>query len=307
MHSQEFQELMKSGIGHLFESLSQDMPLISPLIQTWARDLAGSLEPADYFLHPVAFPLMLLPWWLERQLQGTYDPTFQVDLIDSNASLYYYVRLIDNVMDGHATVEPKLLPTAGYFVNRFHNIYHSYFQLGHPFWNFFDHTWSVFCDVTAADGQLNNVNKETFTSLVARKVSAAKISVAAVCYRYEQANLIPAWEEWIDTFGCWHLFREDLFDWQQDLKLENATYLLSEAGRRKRDGEAEASWIAREGLEWAMEQLTVWMNLLNQMDFVSPEISAYLQLREKEVIERREVLRPAYEFIRQISESTSHE
>ena len=59
-----------------------------------------ALLAADYFLHPVAFPLMLLPWWLERQLREQYSTSFQEDLIISNASLYYYIRLVDNVMDG---------------------------------------------------------------------------------------------------------------------------------------------------------------------------------------------------------------
>ena len=241
MQPQEFKDLMKSGIGRLFERLDQDMPLIAPQLHSWAKGLARSEEPANYFLHPIAFPLMLLPWWLERQLRGTCDEAFQVDLISSNASLYYYIRLVDNVMDGHATIEPKLLPATGYFVNQFHSIYHSYFQLGHPFWDFFDRTWSTFCDVTAADGQLSDVVAETFTSLIARKVSAAKISVAAVCYQYNYPDLVSQWEEWIDLFGCWHLFREDLFDWQQDLKLGAITYFLSEAKRRKSGAEIEVN------------------------------------------------------------------
>src|SRR5205085_10498901 len=138
----------------LVERLYDDMPLIAPHLHQWIKGLARSDAPADYFLHPVAFPLMLLPWWLERQLQDARDPAFQADLVLSNASLYYYIRLIDNVMDGHATVERKLLPAAGYFANQFHSIYHPYFDVGHPFWKFFSQTWSAFCDVTAADGQL---------------------------------------------------------------------------------------------------------------------------------------------------------
>lgn len=301
MASQDFKDLMNGSFDKLFKQLRRDMPLIAPRLHRWAKDLGGTENPADYFLHPVAFPLMLLPWWLERQLKGNYDPVFQADLIVSNASLYYYIRLVDNVMDGHATVEPKLLPATGYFVNRFHNVYHSYFELGHPFWNYFDPTWSTFCDVTAADGHLNDVDRETFDTLIGRKVSAAKISVSAVCYRHNQPQLIPQWDEWIDTFGRWHLFREDLFDWQQDLQLGSVTYLLSEARRRKQDKEVEGIWMAREGLDWAMDQLKVWMERLYQMTFVSPEVSAYLQAREQEVLARHERLRPAYDFIQQLT------
>ena len=303
MPAQQFKDLMNSAFDKLFRQLKLDMPLIAPKLHGWAKDLGGTENPADYFLHPVAFPLMLLPWWLESQLREQCNTSFQEDLMISNASLYYYIRLVDNVMDGHATIEPKLLPAAGYFVDKFHSIYHSYFETDHPFWDFFSRTWGTFCDVTAADAQLSDVDEQTFNTLISRKVSAAKISVAAVCHLYDHAELIPQWDEWIDMFGCWHLFREDLFDWQQDLQLGAVTYLLSEARRKKRDKEVEASWMAREGLDWAMDQLKVRMERMYQMTFVSPEVTAYLQSREKEVIERRERLRPAFEFIHQLSES----
>ena len=303
----EFKDLMKSELGQLFERLQQDMPLIASQLHSWAKDLSGSHEPADYFLHPVAFPLMLLPWWIEKQLTGANDIEFQSALIFSNANGYYYTRLVDNVMDGHATVEYKLLPTAGYFINQFRAASHPYFSAAHPFWDFFQHTWSEFCDVTAADGHLMDIDRQTFENLVAHKVCASKISVAAVCFRYQGEHLLSRWSDWIDLFGCWHLFREDLFDWQQDLSLGTVTYFLCEAKRRKKDEEAEVSWIAREGLEWAMEQLSGWMKRLRDMDFVPQEVTAYLEGREKELLWRRESLRPTLEFIQKVSVHSDHE
>ncbi len=298
---------MKVGVGRVTRRLDQDLPLAAADLQSWIKSLAGSEEPADYFLHPVAFPLMLLPWWLERQLKEKSDPEFQSDLIFSNASLYYYIRLVDNVMDGHATVEPKLLPAAGYCVDQFQSIYHGYFETGHPFWDFFRRTWAEFCDVTIADGHLTEIDRQTFETLVGHKVCAAKISMAAVCFRYDKLDLLPLWDEWINIFGCWHLFREDLFDWQQDLNLGAVTYFLSEARRRKRAGEPDVSWMAREGLDWGFKQLNGWMGKLRQMTFASQEVATYLDFREKELFERRGTLRPALEFIRQLTGSSSHE
>ena len=289
------------GVGRVFTRLGRDLPLMARDLQNWMTQLAGSPEPADYFLHPVAFPLMLLPWWVERQLKGEVDPDFQSDLIFSNATMYYYIRLVDNVMDGHATVEQKMLPIAGYFVNQFHSVYHRYFNDAHPFWDYLQHTWAEFCDVTAADGKLTHIDEPTFASTVGRKVCAAKISVAAVCYRYDSPELVQRWDEWIDTFGCWHLFREDMFDWQQDLSLGAATYFLCEARRRKTANELEVGWIAREGLDWGYDQLKGWMNRLHLMTFASSEVRDYLEFREQELITRREKLRPALEFILQVS------
>ena len=303
VHTPEFRESMRVGVVRVYDGLKHDLPLIAADVQRWMRALAGGNEPANYFLHPVAFPLMLLPWWLEQQVSGVSTPDFQADLIFSNASLYYYVRLVDNVMDGHATVEQKLLPATGYFVNQFHSAYHKYFEIGHPFWDYFEHAWAEFCDVTAADGHLTDVDDRTFTNLVGRKVCAAKISVAAVCFHHQHSELIPLWSEWIDVFGCWHLFREDLFDWQQDLTLGAVTYLLSEAGRRKADDEPVVSWLAREGMDWGFEQLRGWMQRLRQMTFASQEVLAYLDFRERELFEHREKIRSGLELIHRLSGS----
>lgn len=306
MHAPEFKAAMTLGLERLFERLHQDLPLSAPHLHEWAKELGGSAEPADYFLHPVAFPLMLLPWWVEKQLSGIHDLHFQSDLIGSNASGYYYTRLVDNVMDGHATVEPKLLPATGYFVNQFRSAYHAYFGATHPFWDFFQRTWSEFCDATAADGQLVDIDRPTFERLVAHKVCGAKIGVAAVCFHYHHEQQLPQWSKWIDVFGAWHLFREDLFDWQQDLDLGHATYFLCEAKRRKKPEEPEVVWVAREGLEWGLEQLNGWMQPLREMNFVPPEVAGYLSEREKELSERCASVRPALQFIHKLSLSGSH-
>ena len=143
----------------------------------------------------------------------------------------------------------------------------------------------------------------TFEGLVGHKVCAAKISVAAVCYLRGQADQLEHWGQWIDTFGCWHLFREDLFDWQQDLDLGAVTYVLSEAKRRKNPGEAEISWLARAGFDWGYDQMAGWMEKLRRMSVASPEVLAYLDAREAEVLNRKQRLRPALDFVQALSRS----
>jgi hypothetical protein len=297
----EFEELVRSGVANVYAAVGSDLPLNADRLQAWMRDLAGTLDPADYFLHPAAFPTLLLPWWVEAQLRGDHDPAFQTDLIFSNAILYYYTRLVDNVMDGHATVETKLLPATGYCVVRGHDAYRSWFASDHPFWDFFAATWSEFADVTAADGHSTATDERLFLEVASRKVCASKISVAAVCFRYHQPDALAQWSEWIDLFGRWHLFQEDLFDWQQDLTLGVPTFFLSEAARRKHPGEPEISWVAREGLEWGLERLAAWMRELRQLTFVPEPVSAYLDMREKRLYAQRERVSSALETIRKLS------
>ncbi|HSG45601.1 MAG TPA: hypothetical protein VLA72_20840, partial [Anaerolineales bacterium] len=162
LHPPEFLALVKDGVGRAVERVHDEIPLSADPVKDWLMSLSGTQEPADYFLHPAAFPLMLLPWLVERQLNNKVDMEFQTDLVFSNANLYYYIRLVDNVMDGHATVETKLLPSAGYFMNCFHAVYRDYFEFGHAFWDFFRVTWEDFCDVTMADGLQTDMDEKTF-------------------------------------------------------------------------------------------------------------------------------------------------
>lgn len=297
MYSPEFRALMIDGVGRVVQRVQDDMPYIAPVIHEWMIGLSPTDEPADYFMHPAAFPLMLLPYWIERQVAGDADPEFHTDLIFSNACMYYYIRMVDNVMDGHATIEPKLLPATGFFVNQFHTAYHPYFPNDHPFWAFFSLTWGEFCDVTAADGQIADMNEAAFNELIGRKVCAAKIAVAAVLYHYNRAELLLDWSAWIDLFGRWHLFQEDLFDWNQDLELNAATYFLSEARRRKLPHEPEVTWIAREGVDWGMKMLDTWMIQLRKMMFVSDEVTFYLALREQRLQSQRKSIEAALQLI----------
>ena len=62
--------------------------------------LAGGAEPEAYFLHPEAFPMVLLPWWLESTIHEPPARGFQRDIVYSSVSGYYFVRMIDDLMDG---------------------------------------------------------------------------------------------------------------------------------------------------------------------------------------------------------------
>lgn len=303
MISQEFENVVKRGVERVLDQVYNDLPLVSEYVQDWMISLSGTHEPADYFLHPAAFPLMLLPWWVERQLTGSYDPDFQTDLVFSNANLYYYIRLVDNIMDGHASVEPELLPTAGFFSYHFFRIYHDLFEVPHPFWEYIQTVWADFCDVTIADGLQTDIDEKTFHTLIGRKVGAAKISVAAVCHRYNRPDIISEWDEWIDLFGRWHLFQEDLFDWKQDMDLGSATFFRSTAQRMKQPDETEINWIAREGMVWGFDQLDSWMQEIKKTSLVTQDVRSYLEFREQLLQEKRVKIEPALATIRKLSKS----
>jgi hypothetical protein len=244
--------------------------------------LAGSASPAAYFMHPTAFPSLLLPWWLEHSLHSIPNLAFQADVAYSTINGYYAIRLMDNLMDGHATVELQLLPALNFFQTQFQRAYQPYFPPDQPFWSFFSRTWFHSAEVTVVDASLSEITAVQFEEIAAQKVCAAKIPLAAVAYTYGRPDLIAAWSRLVDLLGCWHQFLNDLFGWRRDYERHTVTYFLCEAGRQGWPDEPVAGWVVREGFAWGMSQAAQWMFALQALaqELNSPDLLTYLQTRQ---------------------------
>jgi hypothetical protein len=277
--------LVVGASRRLQHELAAQTPFMAQHIGSWMHELAGSDQPADYFLHPVAFPMLSLPWWAESSLHRPHgtrpDLDFQADLIYSTMNGYYHIRMVDNVMDGDATVEPLLLPALGFFHLRFHGAYQRYFAYPHPFWELFEQIWAASAEATVHDRQLQALTLEPFETITAKKLCAAAIPVAAVCLRYGRPDLVEPWSALIDRLGRWHQLWNDLFTWRRDAANGVATYFLSECDRRRRPAEPVGAWIVREGFAWGIAVLEEWMAELRAMaaPLGSPALDAYLEHR----------------------------
>jgi hypothetical protein len=200
--------------------------------------------------------------------------------------------MIDNLMDGHTTIEPRILPALNFFYTEFQRPYQRHFAPEHPFWDHFTATWFASAEVTIRDARAETIDRDHFMQVTARKTCAVKIPIAAVCYRYERPDLIPPWAQLVDLFGCWHQMHNDLFDWRKDTEMQTRTYFLSEAERRKMPAESLADWVIREGFAWGMETLAAWMAELEARSdgLDSPDLLDYLNARDALLSERhREV------------------
>ena len=251
--------LLATALARLQAEMKQAAPFLAAQVSAWMRELACAPQPEDYFKNPIAFPLLLLPWWLEKTLHAEPALPFQSDLIYSTVNGYYYIRLLDNVMDGHATGELKLLPAAAFFHAQFQAAYQRYFDAAHPFWGHFTQVWFQAADVTAQDASLSQVSLEAFRRYASQKICAVKVPLAAVCYRYDRLDLLEPWSRFVEAFGAWHQMWNDLYDWSKDLRHGTRTYFLSEAERRKRPDESVAAWVVREGFDWGSAVLSDWM------------------------------------------------
>jgi hypothetical protein len=241
--------------------------------------------------------MLLLPWWAETAIHGPPDASLQADIVYSTVCGYYAIRLIDNLMDRHATIELDLLPVLQFLLAEFHGAYQRHFPCDHAFWALFHETWYHSAEVTLRDAAAGAIDCDHFVTVTARKTEAVKIPIAAVCYTSRRAEMIGAWSAFVDRFGCWHQMSNDLFDWRKDLQLGTTTYFLSEARRRSASGEPVMQWVAREGFGWAMGLLDEWMADLTARARAlgSRDLLAYLELRDQMMRERAADLAPGLE------------
>jgi hypothetical protein len=253
--------------------------------------LAGSSNPAGYFLCGRG-SFLSFAWYLERSFRPEIDVQFQSDLAYSSVSAYYFVRLVDDVVDG-TSADKTLLPATAIFHARFQSAYLKYFDAASPFWAFFHETWASMAEATALDSADRDVSQEEFRIMASRKSAGAKIPLAAVCHRYSRTDLLPAWLEFFDAYARWNQMVNDALDWHEDLAAGTATYMLSEARRRKGINESVAVWMMRTGLHWArgvIEGLSEEVSAA-VVPLRSPGLEALMTVRKREISERwRELL-----------------
>ncbi len=289
MYDEQLSQIIDRAFLRIAAEIEQASPFMAREVSSWMSDLHQG-GPAGYFKHPLAFPMLLLPWWAEKTLCRNPDTAFQADLVYSTVNGYYYIRLIDNLMDGHATVELQLLPALGFFHTQFQAAYQRHFEHQHPFWEFFKTVWFRSATVTMKDASLSDLTQDQFRQITARKTCAVEIPVAAVCHRNERPDLIPSWTRFLESVGCWHQMWNDILDWRRDLRSQTPTYFLSEAERQKYSTESVTEWVVKRGFAWGMELVQKWMaeskRLASGLD--SKDLAVYLDKRETMLSEQAE-------------------
>lgn len=251
--------IVARAMQRLLAELACATPNMAPPVAGWMRALAGDHPPEAYFTHPLAFPTLLLPWWVAQSLGHPADVGFHEDVAYSSINGYYFIRMIDNVMDGEATVEAGLLPALAFFHTEFQATYQAHFAAGHPFWALHRNVWLGTAEAAIHDARLGAITLEVFEQASARKVRAALIPVAAVCHHHGRAELIAPWSDMVHRLGKWHQMFNDSFDWHKDTLHGNMTYFLSEAQRLKHASETPMEWIVRGGFDSACDTLRQWM------------------------------------------------
>jgi hypothetical protein len=267
----------------LCADLTRRAPALAERLLPWmAQRAVKGAAPTAYFTHPLAFPLLALPWWLEESLGATRDGELQTDLLVSSMSGYYLVRLIDDVMDGASEAEARLLPAVPVLHGVFQSTYGRWFERGHPFWQTFDAAWARCHEAAAVEATLDDIDEQAFLRVSAMKVSAGIIPLTAIAWQCHGGTLPLPWARLFPRLCGFHQRYNDLFDWKRDLDNGAVTHFLSEGRRLRRAGESVLSWVAREGLDREVQRLEQDLRCLRNdaAQIASPGLDAWLRRRE---------------------------
>ncbi len=244
------QGLMADAHARLSARLVALAPGLAAELVPWMAGLGpAGAPPQAYFAHPLAFPLLHLPWWLDEALGGRPDPALQLDLAQSSMAGYYFVRLIDDVMDRSTAGRPELLPATGLFHTEFQAPYARRFAAADPFWDVFHAAWAEGHEAAVVDARLTDLDRATFERVSGRKVCSAQIPLAAVARHHGHAAVPAPWGSFLRAYCPWHQLHDDLLDWQQDAERGTVTWFLCEGARRRAPGESVTGWVLREGFE----------------------------------------------------------
>ena len=280
----EVRELAGRAIARMRARLVRFAPGLAVDADDWMKGLSRTGEAHDYFTGGRSI-LLLLPRFLAEICAPAPDQTFEFDLAYSTISAYYFVRLIDDVVDSAPAARPLLLPLLGFLHAEFQSTYTRYFPPDSNFWDRFQYDWFKMAEAAVEQTRLPEVSSDDFLRLSAAKSGGVKIPLAAVCRFYGRPDLIQGWCDFFDGFAAWSQMQDDVFDWSRDSAQGCTTYFLSEARRRKRLDESVSSWVVREGLEWGYSRTVNQMHAARAVaaQLGSDRLVRFIDYRETQV------------------------
>ena len=297
--------LIGDAFVRLDTRLREHAPTLATHTEAWMRALARGAPPPTYFTHPQAFPMLLLPWWLEGRIGGPRDLPFDGDLIYSTIAGYYAVRMVDELMDRDRPPDATAIPALICFQVEFQLALQRHFPADHPFWAAFTGGTFDSAEMASVDAGLTAIDRDRFVAISARKVAGARLPLQAVAHHRGRTDQIAPWSALVDLLGCWHQMANDIQGWHRDLASGRATYFLTEGAARTGNASAIPAWVVDEGLAWGIAQLDDWMDeLIAAAERLEcPPLAAYLAGRARTAADEWRALAPSLAAVQGIARS----
>ena len=146
-------ELADGAVKRIRDRLSRFAPGLADEADNWIGELSPTGEACDYFTGGRSV-LLLLPRFLREACRQAPDTAFESDLAYSTINAYYFVRLIDDVVDGAPAARPRLLPLLGFLHAEFQSTYTRYFHPDSAFWEHFHCVWVKMAEATVEQTHL---------------------------------------------------------------------------------------------------------------------------------------------------------
>jgi hypothetical protein len=305
VHDRQLSELVTHACDRIRDELARRAPSLGEKVCGWMAHLSPTGKAPDYFLQPRIFPLLRLPLWAARTFAAEPDYDFLADVVYSSVNGYYYIRLLDNLMDGHGTIELKILPAAAFFHSEFQATYHKYFDTAHPFWEVFRSAWFSASNAVAREVDLDTIDQEDFEKVTVVKLAGARIPLAAVGFRHNAGDRLRSWEEFTLALARWSQIEDDLFDWHHDLLHGKTSFFLTEARKHNSFDSVEA-WMIRAGFQQGMEILQRELSSLRLLvdGLNSPDVVRYLDLRETTLESQKIRIFEAFQVLQDVAAIT---
>jgi hypothetical protein len=287
MSLQQLECALRTEIGASWLSLRERMTRANPLLTVglceWLHVRLQGRSLAEYLVHADAHPVAYLTRFAARA--DRVAPVLLEAITRSNVAASVAIRLLDDVMDERgerASRARHLLPVLSPLLFETMAPYRTYFGERPALLAALEQHWLCAADFTYADAQLADCDEQTFRTLCARKLDAAKLPIAALCAAAPDEPY-AAWQVFLDAFAVWHQMWNDTLDWRADWQNGLTTYFLCEATRAAgTDHVALMRWALGPGLCWACERIEqYWTELRTAaVPLASPLLTTFLQRRE---------------------------
>lgn len=255
LYDDQLAGLVHAGARRIEDTLTSQTPGLAEQVLPWMKSLTrtGALE--DYFTQFRRFPMLLIPWWAAGP-ERSGDLGFHGDVVYSTMNGYYYIRLIDDLVDRRGEPGLDLLPVAAVFHTEFQSPYFEYFPHDSVFWNVFRTSWLEGVDAGAVAPPVFDI--DSFRDWAGRLLGAVLTPLAAVCERSEDEARFDRWRPVVLDVCRLEQLLDDTLDWHHDAEHRLPNLLLSEATRRGQKADIPLEWVVDEGYRWALETADSW-------------------------------------------------